>query len=272
MANGKISSGARSLHWVPVSKMRISPRAQRDHKSPGAQTLIDAIVQNFDPDRFGTLTVNHRDGTFWVVDGGHRMSALAKMGYDDQQVQCWVYTGLTESQEADLFLDLNNVRPVNSMDKFKVAVVAGRETECRISAIVHNIGMNVGSGRVGTIRCATALKKVYAAGGADVLETTLRVIRDAYGDAGFSARVTEGIGMFVANYEHAFSEARLVSKLSRKFGGVNGLMGRAEQIKSSHSVSVPVAVAAAVTETYNQGRGGGKLTGWWAALEEQEAS
>lgn len=266
----KVDTGSKKLEWVKVADLRISPRAQRNHATPGAQALIEEIAQNFDADKFGVLVVNERNGVYWVVDGGHRRTALQKMGYDDQQVQCWVYHGLSEEEEADLFLDLNNVRPVSAMDKFKVAVVAGREVETIIEKIARNVNMSVGSGRVGSIRCVAALIKVYERGGAEVLERTLRIIRDAYGDPGFSARVTEGIGLFVANYEHAFNETRLVSKLSRKLGGVNGLLGRAEQIKSSHGVSVPVAVAAATVETYNQGRGGGNLTGWWSTFEKQK--
>lgn len=269
----RLPSGVKQLHWVKVADMRVSPRAQRNHKSPGAIALINHIVQNFDPDRFGTLTVNSRGGTFWVVDGGHRYNALKEMGYEDQQAQCWVYTDLSEEQEAGLFLDLNNVRVVSAMDKFKVAVVAGREIECHISDIAHNVGMAVGSGRAGSIRCVTALIKVYTNGGPHVLEATLRIIRDAYGDSGFSARVTEGIGLFVANYENVFNEAQLVAKLSRKFGGVNGLLGRAEQIRSSHGVAMPIAVAAATVETYNSGRGGsGKLNGWWATFGEEKTA
>ena len=181
MRNRQLTSGRRTLLWVDIADMRISERAQRDHDSHGALSLIDKIVQDFDPDRFGTLTVNYRDGVFWVVDGGHRLSALQKMGYGDQQVQCWVYEGLAEDQEADLFLDLNYVRTVNSMDKFKVAVVAGRETESTVEAIAHNVGMAVGTGKVNTIRCTTALVKVFNTYGPVILETTLRIIRDAYG-------------------------------------------------------------------------------------------
>lgn len=268
MKNRKLSSSARRLLWVDIAQMRISERAQRDHESQGAQGLIDKIVQNFDPDRFGTLTVNYRDDIFWVVDGGHRLCALQKMGYEDQQVQCWVYEGLTEEQEADLFLDLNNVRPVSSMDKFKVAVVANRETETLVEGIVHSLGMAVGTGRVNTIRCTSALIKLYDTHGPDVLQTTLWILRDAYGDAGFTARIIEGMGKFVANYENRFNEKRLVSKLGRRYGGVNGLLGRAEQIKSSHSVPLSIGVAAATVETYNAGRGGGSLPSWWVTIEK----
>lgn len=268
----KVPNGAKRLDWIQVSDLRISPRAQRDHSLRGAQALIEEIAANFDPDKFGTLVVNERDGTYWVVDGGHRFTALLRMGYEDQQVECWIYHELSEKSEAELFLDLNNVRPVSARDKFKVAVVAGRETECDIDRIVRSLDLTVGGGGGHGVGCVTALLKVYEQGGPAVLTTTLRVIKNAYGRPGFSARVTEGLGLFVANYENTFNETRLTTKLERKLGGVNGLLGRSEQIRSSHGVPGPVAIAAAAVETYNQGRGGIKLNGWWATFEQRETA
>lgn len=268
----RIPNGEKHLEWVPVAQCRVSPRAQRDHTTQGALSRIEDIAANFDPDQFGTLTCSKRGGVYWIIDGGHRWNALLKMGYQDQQVQAWVYHGLTEDEEADLFLALNNVRPVSAMDKFKVAVVAARPVETNIDTITRGLGLSIGGSKVGKVSCVKALLKVYDFGGPKVLETTLRVLRDSYGDPGFAGKIVEGIGMFVANYQNDFDEAQLVSKLSRKLGGVNGLLGRAEQIRSSHGVGAPTGVAAAVVETYNQGRGGVKLTGWWSKLEERQSA
>jgi hypothetical protein len=270
MADVKVPGGGKSLEWVRVSEMRISPKAQRGHNKPGAQALIEEIVSNFDPDKLGALTVSEREGTFWVVDGGHRWNALMKMGYEDQLIQCWTYHGLSEKQEADLFLDLNNVRVVSGMDKFKVAVVAGRSTECQIDAIARAEGLSIGTYRGETsIQCVGALTKVYENGGTKVLERTLQIIRDAYGKAGFSARVVEGIGMFVATYENSFDQAQLVSKLSQKLGGVSGLINQAQVTRATYGVSAAVAVAATVVDTYNSGRGGVKLPGWWQKVGKE---
>jgi hypothetical protein len=268
----KLSVGSKRLEWVRVSDLRISPRAQRDHSLRGAQKLIEEIAGDFDPDKFGTLTVSERNGTYWVVDGGHRRTALSRMGYEDQMVQCWVYHGLSEQEEADLFLDLNNVRVVSGMDKFKVAVIAGRDVEVDIDRIVKAAGLSIG-GRSGTsVRCIGALTRVYEANGPQVLADTLCVLRDAYGAPGFASKVVEGVGMFIGSYTNRFDEHRLKSRLSRKLGGVNGLLGRAEQIKSSHGVTLAEGVAAATVETYNQGRGGINLPSWWATTEKQEAT
>jgi hypothetical protein len=264
-AEQRIASGDKRLEWVPVSKMRVSPRAQRDHSTRSSRAKIEDISANFDPDIFGTQTVNLRDDIYWVIDGGHRYHALLMMGWEDQSIQCWTYHGLTEAEEADKFLSLNDVKTVSSMDKFHKALVAKRPTETDIDRIVRAADLSIGKGR-DAIGCVGAVSKIYESGGGRVLSTTMRVIRDAYGVPGFSAKVTEGTGLFVANYENTFDEVLLVERLGAKKGGVNGLIGEAERIKKKYGVALAVGVAAAVVETYNQGRGGNKLNGWWSTF------
>lgn len=266
-SNAERRAATRSAHleWVPIAKMRISPRAQRKHDTPGSKARIDNIANNFDPDKAGTPDVNLRDGFYWVMDGGHRYYAYIQMGWEDQSVQCWVYRDLTEAEEAEFFLTTNDVKPVSGMDKFQRALVAKRPLECDIDRIVRAADLTIGGGR-DAIGCVGAVTKTYVSGGPGVLAATMRIIRDSYGTPGFSARVTEGTGLFVANYENTFDETLLVERLGAKKGGVNGLLGQAEQIKKRYGVPLAVGVAAAVVETYNAGRGGNKLNGWWSTF------
>jgi hypothetical protein len=243
-----IDTGGAHLEWVPVSQMRISPRAQRKHDGPSSRAKIEYIATHFDPDKAGTPTVNHRDGIFWVIDGGHRYLALVEMGWEDQSIQCWTFRDLSEAEEADMFLSLNDVKPVSGMDKFQRALVAKRPLETDINRVVQSADLTIGTGR-DAIACVGAITKTYNAGGPRVLATTLRIIRDSYGMPGFTSKVTEGVGLFVANYENTFAEGTLVERLSAKKGGVNGLVGEA-----------------GVVETYNRGRGGAKLNGWWSTF------
>lgn len=262
----RAQSGTARLEWVPIAKMRISPRAQRTHDTRDSQARIEAIATNFDPDLAGNLRVSFRDDIYWVMDGGHRYYAFHKMGWEDQLAQCWVHRDLTEAEEAEFFLQYNAVKPVSGMDKFQRAIVAKRLLECDIDRIVRSADLTVGTGR-DAIGCVGALTKTYVNGGPKVLATTLRVIRDSYGLPGFSAKVMEGIGAFVANYENTFDEQRVVERLSTKKGGVNGLVGEAEVIRKKYGVTSSIGVAAATVETYNRGRGGEKLNGWWSTFD-----
>ena len=58
----------------------------------------------------------------------------------------------------------------------------------------------------------------------------------------------------------------VISRLASKKGGVVGLMGEAERIRIKYGVTSAVAVAAAIVETYNRGRGGVRLASWWASF------
>jgi hypothetical protein len=258
----------RHLQWVPVSKMRVSPRAQRSHNGPGSRARIAAIRDNFDPDLFGHPITSYAEDTdvYWVVDGAHRYLALLQLGYEDQQVQCWVYTNMCEAEAADKFLRHNDVKTVGGMDKYHVAIVANWQAETDIDRIVRAADLSVGHG-VGAIGCVGTLKKTYTEAGPRGLATTLRVIRDAYGAPGFVSKVVEGVGKFVTNYEGAFKEDRAIDRLSNAHGGVNGLLNRAQKIHDQYGVSVAVGVAAATVETYNQGlKGRAKLNGWWSTF------
>jgi hypothetical protein len=260
----RVEVGEKHLEWVPISEMRISPRAQRKHDSPSSRTKIEFIATHFDPDKAGTLTVNLRDGIYWIIDGGHRYHALLLMGWEDQHVQCWIYRGLAEAQEADKFLSLNDVKTVSGMDKFQKALVAKYPVQLDIDRVVRAADLTVGTGR-DAIGCVAAITKTYGYG-PKVLATTVRIIRDAFGQAGFTAKATEGIGLFVANYENIFDEDFLIARLAAKKGGVNGLLGEAQKMKQRYGVSLAVGVAAAAVETYNQGRGRQKLNGWWSTF------
>ena len=69
--------------------------------------ISDEIAMHFDIVAFGTLLVIERDdGTLIVADGGTRLSAALKR-QDISEVACIVFSGLTEKQEADVFLRVN---------------------------------------------------------------------------------------------------------------------------------------------------------------------
>ena len=111
---GKVERAAR-LKWIPLNQMKVNPLAQRDLN----QARVDHLAASFDLEQIGVPTVSSREGSYWIIDGQHRMEALRSCGFHDEAVQCWVYEGLTSEMEAELFLKLNNTLPVTSMPKFR---------------------------------------------------------------------------------------------------------------------------------------------------------
>lgn len=257
--NGRIGRDAR-LKLVPIEQMQVSPLAQREIN----QARVDYIAANLDIEQLGTLTVNYRDGHYYVIDGNHRRMALIQHGYGDQKIQCWTYDGLTEEEEAEKFLKLNDVLVVQAMDRFRVGVVAGREKECDIDRIVRAQGLVVSRlGMEGAVAAVGTLHRIYDRADGPTLGRTLRLIREAYGDAGMEAPVIDGIGYLCQRYNGELSEADAIDRLGKVNGGVNGLLNAAERIKLKTGKAKGQCVAAAAVEVINRGKGGKKLPSWW---------
>jgi hypothetical protein len=255
---------AARLVWVPIQMMRVSPLGQRELNP----ARVDRLAATLDLEQLGTPTVNKREGHFYIIDGQHRVRALEAIGYGDQQIQCWCYEDMTAAEEAEMFLRLNDVLAVNVFPKFKVAVEAGRPEETEINRVVKQLGLRVsqdkGEGAVGAVG---TLKRVYKRSDSNTLARSLLLIKDAYGTAGFTSAVIDGIGHLCQRYNGELDVPTAVQKLGNAHGGVNGLLGRAEVIRRQTGNAKGLCVAAAAVDFINSGRGGKKLPAWWKGDE-----
>jgi hypothetical protein len=262
--NAKPSPLTRAAHlkWYPLGGLYPSPIAQRNKLN---QARVDHIAASLDLEQIGTPTVNERDGHTYIIDGWHRVEALRLIGFaEDDNLQCWAYTGLSEEQEAERFLKLNDTLTVDALSKFRVGVNAGRAIECDVDRIVRAQGLSVTADQIeGGIRAVGTLIRIYNRAGAAILARTLRIIRDAYGTPGREAVVIDGIGLLCGRYNGDLEDQVAVVKLSKLHAGVNGLVGKAEQIRQSTGRPKGACVAAAAVDVINAGRGGKKLSSWW---------
>lgn len=256
----KVEREAR-LRWVPIPKMKVSPVAQRRLNT----ARVDYIAANFDLEQLGTPTVNEREGCFYIIDGQHRIKALEEIGWGDQQIECWTYKGLTDVEEAEKFDRLNDVLAVNAFDRFRIRVTAGRPVETDVERTVRSQGLVVSKDKVpGAVGCVGTLRKAYVRSDAVTLGRALRIIRDAYGDAGFGAPVVDGISHLCQRYNGQLDEEVAIQRLSKAHGGVNGLLAKAELLRKQTGNTKSHCVAAAAVDIINAGRGGKKLPSWWS--------
>ena len=250
------------LRWVPLAQMRVNPLAQRDLN----RARVNQLAACFEPEQIGAPVVSHRGDWYWLLDGQHRVEAykLWLGSWEDQQVQCWCYEGLTEPQEAEQFLRLNDTLTVNAYAKFKVAIQAGRDAEADLDRIVRALGLRIAAGRARGGICAVAtLRRVYGRAGAAVLARALRIIRDAYGDAGLDGPVIEGIALVCQRYDGDLTERDAIARLGAARGGVGGLLSRAGQLRQGTGAAPAECAAAAAVELINRGAGRAKLAPWW---------
>lgn len=263
--SGSPSRVQRTAHlmWVPVSRIKVPPHAQRELR----QHRVDAICANLDLEQIGAPTVSKRGDWFHVLDGQHRLAALKQAGFDGDgyQLQCWCYEGLSDDQEAEVFLKLNDTLTVDAMSKFRIGVSAGREVETDINRIVRAQGLRVSRDTIdGGIAAVGTLRRVYGRAGGPTLGRTLRIIRDAYGDPGLEAIVIDGLALVCQRYNGQLDDEHLVKRLATTRGGVSALLGKAEVLRKQTGNQKAHCVAAAAVEIANTGqRGAARLPDWW---------
>jgi hypothetical protein len=248
------------LTWHRLGDLKPSPVAQRNKLN---QSRVEHLRANLDLEQIGYLTVNERDGNVYLIDGWHRCEALLQFGFEPETlIECETYAGLTEQEEAERFLKLNDRLAVHALDQFRMAVAAGRPTEVAVDQLVRRADLQIGwDGN--QVRAVAKLVKVYQTAGAVGLAKTLTIIRDAYGIRGFVAVVIDGVGMLVARYGDRVDETA-TKKLGSEYGGVGGLLNQAAVIQRTVGGRKGVAVAAAAVEIINRGAARGKkLPSWW---------
>lgn len=250
------------IQWVRLGSMSVPPHAQRELKS----YKVDEILSAFDFDVFGLPIVSFRRGIYYVLDGQHRLEALRRWlgeSWKDDQIECRVYEGLSEKEEADMFLRLNNTLTVNTFDKFRIGVNAGYDIENSIKKLLDTEGLKVSRDKIpGAIGAVGTLRKIFTRSNEETFSKTLRIIRDAYGDAGFEARVLDGIGHLCQRYNGLIDEKAAVRRLSDVHGGVKGLLNKAEVLHKQTGSAKAHCVAAAAVEIINRGTRK-KLPSWW---------
>lgn len=251
------------LRWLPISQMKISPKAQATFNKSRAEK----IASDFDLEALGFLVVSERNGEWYVVDGQHRRAALMLMGWEDQQVQCEAYEGLTEAEEAELFLRRNEKRNPTAFDKFRVEITAGRDEATDINRVVMGTGLKISTdGEVRSISSIGSLRKVYELGGPVVLGRSLRILKDAFeGDAlRFRAELINGMGLVCQRYNGTLDDEAAIARLSTVRGGAASILRKSNNYKLSTGHSNPHCAAAAIVDALNAAKGGRKLPSWWS--------
>lgn len=252
------------LRWVSADDLQVNPVAQREFRLSWAKE----ILASFDIDKFQIPHVNQRaDGDLYIMEGQHGTWAYRQWLGENQKVQVWLYEGLTEAEEAEFFLSLNNKKSIDSMARFKVSVTAGRPDESDVDRIVRAAGCQVNNNSAPTsISAVGTLMTIYRRNGAENLAKTLKVIADSFVDGGYERPVLLGVSMVLARYSEIDS-GKLVRQLAGIRNGWKGLVQRTALIREQMNVTQPEAAAAAVVEFYNAGRGSKKIPSWWRDFE-----
>ena len=142
IATDAASAGpAPQLAWLPIASLRVDPTYQRPVTGHG-RVNIAKIVAEFRWNRFAPIVVSPiAGGLYAVVDGQHRATAAATIGFESVPAQI-ILADVTE--QAAAFSAINGaVTRIHGQALHKAAVAAGDPTACRIERVAASAGVKV---------------------------------------------------------------------------------------------------------------------------------
>lgn len=255
--------------WIQVGDLEVDHRVQRDTMN---LRKVERMIKFYNPAALGVITVSQRNQvTRVIIDGMHRWQTVKEVTDNQGEVLCHVFEGLTLSQEAQMFLDLNYGNQPSALEKFKVRIVAEDPVALEIDKLIRSYNWTIGAAATnGVIQAIGALERVYLRGvRAEVepnpLQVALLVASRSWGQDrfGVQAVILEGLGSFYAEHQDKIDLDHLVNKLSAFPSGPRGLHTDATQLASLRRLKVTMAVADLVTNEYNRGRGASKTLPPW---------
>jgi hypothetical protein len=180
---------------------------------------VNHIKKHFDQDALGSLCVGERsDGSFWIVDGQQRCTALREMGID--RVPCDIFESRGKSHEAQIFRQKNKHRTsVSARTNFKAALTEGDTQAIAIQAAVESAGMHMmldgGSKGWPQVCCVGALSSIFEDGGAEHLTRVLNIVCTAWKgeDDALQGTILQGLGLFLIKAD--VEDKRLIQKMKK---------------------------------------------------------
>lgn len=249
---------------LPVSCLIADTMVQRAHIRQGD---VNKIADNLDMDAIGIIFVSRRDnGTYHVIDGLHRVSALRLAGGENEVVTCRVFAGLTLAEEARMFRLLNTSTKPQTIDLFRVRVVEGEPNAVGITGMLEKHGWRVAdTAGDGAFSAVASIERIWRQDKTAAEHAVVTLTR-AWGHSpmNLDGRILEGVGLLYLRYGSAIDASDLTDRLARFPGGAGALLGKARGLRELLNVTVPRALAEIVVELYNARRKTRALPPWRA--------
>jgi hypothetical protein len=204
---------------IPVTEIF----ADYSYQRPLSAARIKDMVGDWDPRLVGVIDVADRgpaaDPRYAVVEGQHRWASAARRNPADVIV-ARVHSGLTESQEAQLFHDIDaKRRRLGTWDRWKARQRAGDPVVAAINNVAARVGLKVdNSPAEGYVRCVSTLDRIAARrDGELLLRDTLWLLHETWGkqNAAYDTALVSGMALFLTECgkHEAFECDRLVEAL-----------------------------------------------------------
>jgi hypothetical protein len=233
--------------------------ADRTYQRELDQHRVKRMAASYDVALVGIVEVADRgDGAYALLDGQHRVATVREISIADPvepHLPCRVHTGLTITEEAELYHRLNTTRKqLTGWDRWLARRAAADQLVLDIETTAHHHGFTVGmTTAAGVLRATRACEKVVELGDVRLLDTTLATIRAAYRDdqAGLDAAIIHGL----AHVLHAYSRSELdLQRLVETLAGIlpRQLTARAAAVRELHRGTLERLTAHVIVERYNE--------------------
>lgn len=265
MTTSNLSAVKFAEETLSVHDLEVDPRIQRPMDNKMIKK-VQTIVRTFNVNALGVFTVSRRNnGALIVIDGQCRAEAVRRVAADgdhDGKVSCHVFTGLTLSQEAQMFLDLNYGTNPTPLQKFKIRLAAGEPVALDIEKILRYYGWTIGfEPGAGTISAVAAVDRVYALSEKgefepNLVQMAILAISRAWGTDKSAAQgaIIEGVARLFAEYSDRVDLDHLVSRMADYVGGPNKLFNNARSLAIVQNWKLAPTVASILVDEYNKGR------------------
>lgn len=149
-----MKDGPGQFNMLSKFLLKVDPEYQRLHVS---QSRINEIARAWSWVAYVCVAVaKRRDGSYWVIDGQHRVLAARKR-HDIQELPCMVFEVDTIEDEANGFISVNTVRgAMSAVEKFR-ALKISRDPQALLAAeLLSDFGYHAtrsatGPGQIGCI-------------------------------------------------------------------------------------------------------------------------
>lgn len=247
--------GEYPVKWIPVSQLSVVwSQSQRTIN----ERRVKQIVETFDPDLLGVLTVTlpNGNGIYHVIDGQHRREAIRRLWGDHEMVPCTVLQSKGPEGAAHVWLGVNGGRTKpGALESFRVGVTAGYEAETAVNKLLLKLGYRIGLGSEdGMISAVSTCMAIYRKHGAAILEAALRTIQGTWGKTRDSVQgdIITGHAVLIASFAKHVDHERLNQKIAKKYTPAR-FLGAARQAKDFQGGTLAAGALGVLLNTYNAG-------------------
>lgn len=125
---------------MEIRRLKVKDIAVEVYQRSLSSAHLNRIVRDFDDRLLGLPVVSLRNnGSMYVIDGQHRLAALAKLGI--AEVDCQVLRQTSTQAEAEMFVKVNTIKKgLNGVDKFFALLEANNASAISCKALFARHG------------------------------------------------------------------------------------------------------------------------------------